>query len=93
MRSLEDRIELAEAFVYTADQRDEIVALMQPLKDAFRVLYKPALDERRNDVGSIPASPQEACIYAVTTMARDCLGNYLKPYDAKSEKARLDGIA
>ncbi len=31
MRSDEDRIELANAFVYTAGQQAQIVALMQPL--------------------------------------------------------------
>ena len=53
MRSDEDRIELANAFVYTAGQQAQIVALMQPLNMSammFRDVFKPMLDERRNDV-------------------------------------------
>ena len=56
MRSLEDRIELANAFVYTAGQQAQIVALMQPLHlstEMFQVC-KPLLDARA--MMSIPAA-------------------------------------
>ena len=94
MRSVEDRIELAKAFVYTAEQQDEIVALMRPLyysAEMFRDVFKPMLDEPRNDVSPIPASPEEACINRVTKKARRCLAAFLEPrMTAKREKEKYE---
>jgi hypothetical protein len=94
MTSIDDRIELANAFVYTAGQQAEIVALMQPLHSSaemFRVVCKPRLDERRNDVETIPSTPEEACIDSVTTKVRRRLVAFLEPRGtAKAEKERFE---
>ena len=82
MRSDGGRIELASAFVYTAGQQAQIVALMQPLHESaniFRAVFKPMLDDRRNDVEHIPASMEEACFQSVTKKVRIGLAAFLGP--------------